>query len=209
MGIKPATRLVKHLPSLHGWSSFHGEWKVDFNSYALQTTEGVVLVDPVQPSPAVQDALEKLGEFSGIYLTNANHHRAADWFRKQYQLQVYAHEKARPDCETTIDVPVLDGEKLPGGLRVIYIPGSGAGEIALHTNIDGGILLLGDALLHSPGEGLAMLPDQYCDDPAQARESLRKLPDLVFDAVTFAHGAPIVGGAQAQIAAFIQKTLKK
>ncbi len=199
MGIKPATKLIQHLPSLFGWSSFHAEWKVDFNSYALRTANGVALIDPLKPAAAGLAALEQLGPFRGVYLTNANHDRDADWFRRQYQVQVYAHEKAVPDCDTKIDVPVLDGENLPGGLQAIHIPGSGAGEIALHTAIENGILLLGDAVL----------PDQYCADPDQAIRSLRRLLDLAFDAVTFAHGTPIIGDAGHQLTAFIKKTSKK
>jgi len=42
-------------------SSFHTQWKLDFDSYALKTPEGVVFVDPMKPSPEVVEKLEAWG----------------------------------------------------------------------------------------------------------------------------------------------------
>jgi glyoxylase-like metal-dependent hydrolase (beta-lactamase superfamily II) len=207
--MKPASRLQQFAEPLSGWSSFHTEWKVHFNSFALCTKAGVVLIDPVKPQPAVLKKIAALGEPGGIILTNANHSRDADWFRKEFEIQVYAHEKASADCEIKIDVPVMDGENLPGGLRVIYLPGSGAGEIGLHTKAGGGILFLGDALLHLPGEGLSFLPEQYCEDSKEAHRSIRKLQPLDFKIVTFAHGTPLTVGAKQQITQFLKQPRKK
>ena len=91
MDLKPATELKEIVKKLYGWSSFHGQWKTVFNSYAIKTTEGILLVDPLLPDANVLKQLEDLGEFSAILLTNAQHDRDADWFRKRYQIQIYAH----------------------------------------------------------------------------------------------------------------------
>lgn len=47
MDLKPATELRAVTRNLYGWASFHPQWKTDFNSYALKTSEGVVFVDPL------------------------------------------------------------------------------------------------------------------------------------------------------------------
>jgi glyoxylase-like metal-dependent hydrolase (beta-lactamase superfamily II) len=201
----PATSLKEITRNLYGWSSFHTQWKTDFDSYAVKTPAGVVFVDPMKPAPAIIEKLEELGEPIGVFLTNAHHDRDADWFRKQYDIQIYAHEKAKSDCDTKIDVLVLDGEKLPGGLRAIHLPGSVASEIALYTKISGGIILIGDALLNLPDKGLALLPDQYIEDRKQALQSLRKLAELDFKVVTFAHGDPLTDNAKKQIVRFLKK----
>ena len=203
--MKPATNLNEITRNLYGWSSFHPQWKTDFDSYAVKTPDGVVFIDPMKPEPDVIQKLEELGEPIGIFLTNAHHDRDADWFRKQYDIQVYAHEKAKSDCDTKIDVLVLDGERLPGGLKAIHLPGSTASEIALHTNISGGIILIGDALLNLPDKGLVLLPDQYIEDRKQAIQSLRKLAELDFKVVTFAHGDPLTDNAKKQIVRFLKK----
>ena len=204
--MKPATRLTEIAPGVHRWSCWHTQWKVDFSSYAVVTGDGVYYVDPTRPGPTLQKKLAALGAPLGVFLTNANHERDADWFRKQYDIQVYAHEKAKPECEHKLDVLVLDGEKLPGGPRVIHLPGAGAGEVGLIT---GNVILLGDALIHPKGKDLTFLPDQYCDDAKQSRQSLRKLLDLDFQTLTFAHGEPIVGGAKQQLTALLKPTRKK
>jgi len=204
----PATNLKEVTKVLYGWSSFHAQWKIDFNSYALKTPEGVVFVDPMKPAPEVIEKLEALGEPLAIFLTNENHDRDADWFRKRYEIQVYAHEKAKADCDTKIDVLVLDGEKLPGGARVIPLPGTAAGSVAFHARQSGGIVLIGDALMNISGKGLALLPAQYLEDKTQALQSLHELLDLNFKIATFAHGDPLVKDAKKQIAKFLDKTTR-
>ena len=208
MGLKPATKVREIVRNLYGWSSLHAQWKISFDSYALKTPDGVVFVDPLKPAPAVLKKLEALGEPIGIFLTNANHDRDADWFRKKYEVQIYAHEKARADCDTKIDVLILDGERLPAGVKAIHLPGSSTSETAFYTKLSGGIVLLGDVLLNQSDTGLALLPEPYIEDLKQALKSLPKLLALNFKTITFAHGNPILGNAKKQIADFLKKTKK-
>lgn len=208
MDLKPATKLKEIVKKLYSWSSFHTQWKVDFNSYALKITDGIVLVDPLKPESAVLKELEDLGEFSGIFLTNAHHDRDADWFRKHYEIQIYAHEKAKADCDTSIDVLILDGERLPGGVKAIHLPGSSASETAFYTKLSGGIVMVGDILLNSGGKGLTLLPEPYIEDRKQALKSLPKLLQHRFATITFAHGDPIVENAEKQIENFLRKPKK-
>ena len=203
--MKPATKLIPWGKSLYAWSSMHDQWKVDFHSYALKTRQGVVFIDPMKPAPSVAAKLDALGHPVGVFLTNAHHDRDADWFRKRYEIQIYAHEKARPDCDTKIDVLVMDGENLPGGVKVIHLPGVSSSETAFYSKLDGGIVLIGDSLLHESSDGLTLLPGQYCEDRAQAWSSLQKLLALKFEIVTFAHGEPLVIDAQKQINLFLKK----
>jgi len=201
----PATQLNEITKTLYGWSSFHAQWKVDFDSYALKTPDGVVFIDPMKPDPEVIKKLEALGEPLAVFLTNAHHDRDADWFRKQYGIQIYAHERAKADCDTKIDVLVMDGEKMPGGVKVIPLPGTAAGGVAFYTKQSGGILLMGDALQNAPGKGLSLLPAEYLEDKKVALQSLRKLLDLSFKVATFAHGDPLAQEAKKEIARFLKK----
>jgi glyoxylase-like metal-dependent hydrolase (beta-lactamase superfamily II) len=208
MDLKPATELRAVTRNLYGWSSFHPQWKTDFNSYALRTSEGVIFVDPLKPDPSVIEKLVAFGEPIGILLTNAHHNRDADWFRKQYEIQVYAHEKAKADCETSIDVLLMDGERLPGGVKAVHLPGSSEGEMAYYAKTSGGIVLIGDTLVNQNGKGLTLLPDAYIEDKKQMLKSLQKLLELDFKIATFAHGDPIVQDAKKAIARFVKKPKK-
>ena len=201
----PATSLKEITKNLHGWSSFHPQWKVDFDSYALKTPEGVVFIDPLKPDPEVLKKIESLGEPLAIFLTNAHHDRDADWFRKQYGIQIYAHEKAKAECDTKIDVLVMDGEKLPGGIKVIPLPGTAAGSVAFFSKQSGGIVLIGDAVLNSPDKGLSLLPDAYVEDKKEVLRSLRELLTLDFKIATFAHGDPLAKDAKKKLTSFLKK----
>lgn len=202
--MEPATQLKQVAPTLFGWAALHPQWKVFFQSYALKTDAGVILIDPTQPTKPVLDQLGALGEPAAIVLTNAHHDRAADWFRKEFEIQVYAHENAPPDCDSKIDVPVMDGEKLPGGLCAIRLPGVSPSELALFTKNGAGIMLMGDAILNTPGKGLELLPEQFIEDSKQARHSLHKLLEYDFEVVTFSHGDPIVAKGKAALADFLR-----
>lgn len=199
--IRPATKLTAITGALHGWAAFQPEWKVYFNSYALQTSTGVILFDPTKPTPAALKHLAGLGEIIAVVLTNAHHDRDSGWFREEFGIQVYAHEHAQPDCDTKIDVLVVDGEKLPGGLRTIFLPGVSDNEMALHTP---GLVMIGDAILNTPGKGLELLPDQFIADKKLARQSLQKLLTLDFETVTFGHGEPLVAGGKPVLAQFLK-----
>ena len=203
--MEPATQLIEISRALFGWASFHAQWKVDFNSYALKTTDGVVFIDPVQPDPALAEKFDALGEPLAIILTNAHHDRAAGWFRKRYSVQIYAHERAQSDCDTKIDMRAVSGEMLPGKLKTIFLTGVTTSEMALFTKQSGGILFIGDALLNPGGDGLQLLPDQFIEDKKQARESLRKLAEYNFKIATFAHGDPIIKNAKKAITGFLKK----
>lgn len=209
MDLKASVELREIAKNLHGWASFHPQWKVDFNSYALKTTEGVVFIDPLKAEPDVLQQIEALGEPIAIFLTNAHHDRDSDWFRKKYGIQVYAHEKAKADCDTKIDVLLMDGERLPGGVKAVHLPGSSASETAYYVKTGGGIILVGDTLLNQGDKGLALLPEPYIEDKKQALKSLQGLLALDFKIITFAHGSPIVGDAKSEITKFLKKPKKK
>jgi len=85
-----------------------------------------------------------------------------------------------------------------GALAVHSLEGAGPGEIALLGKSGG--LHFGDAVIHLPEHGFSLLPEKYCTDARQMRESLRKLLRLDFTLLTFAHGLPIVTRARDQLA---------
>jgi hypothetical protein len=104
----------------------------------------------------------------------------------------------RAITEIKPDVILLDKELLYG-LSPIPIAGTNAGETVFHSQ-EMGLLIFGDSVLNvSPEKGLMLLPDKYCADPAEMKASLKKLHDLEFHSMAFAHGSPILGRAKDQL----------
>jgi glyoxylase-like metal-dependent hydrolase (beta-lactamase superfamily II) len=201
--MKPATNLREIAPGLWAWSSLHEEWKVDFSCCAWNGPGGLVLVDPVKLDDANLAKLERIGKPAAILLTNQNHERDADWFRQRYGINIHVHRDAAPGIEITPDEFFCDGANAPGGLKVIHLPGASPSESAFHTELNGGILILGDVAVNLD-EGLKFLSEEHCEDSKLNRQSARKLLAYEFETMTFAHGDPIHPKARQQFAKLFQ-----
>ncbi len=181
------------------WQGYEPAVRVDLSCCAVRTRSGFVLVDPI---PLAHDPLALItadGPPTAIILTNGNHQRASLDFRDQFDCPIHAHHDARD--EITADQRLQDGENV-AGFRVIALPGAGAGEIALLA-ADAALLVIGDALINLPPDGLRVLPEKYCANPLQARESMEVLRDCEFTTLGFAHGPPITNDAHAQLIALL------
>jgi glyoxylase-like metal-dependent hydrolase (beta-lactamase superfamily II) len=72
------------------------------------------------------------------------------------------------------------------------------------------VLLFADALIRGRDGELAFVPDQYMgDDPEGVKQGLvaklRRLLDEDFDALLFAHGAPVASGGKAALRDFVDR----
>lgn len=72
-----------------------------------------------------------------------------------------------------------------------------------------GALLFADALIRDEGGELSFVPDALMgDDPEAVKRglvgSLERLLDQDFDALLFAHGAPVAGGGRERLEAFVR-----
>jgi len=175
------------------WQAYDASVKVDLSCCARQTSRGLVFIDPIRLADEALDELTARRRPAAIVLTNGNHERAARDFRERFQIPIYAHRDALAGPG---EVDLREGEALMDELAVVELPGASPGEIALHG---AGVLHVGDALIHLPPAGLGILPDKYCSDPKQLRHSLGKLLSFPFDALTFAHGLPLVTQARERL----------
>jgi hypothetical protein len=184
-------------PDLFVWEAYEPAVKCELTSCALLLGSSLVFVDPIRLAP---DALEELcdhGSPALVICTNANHARAADFYRKRFCIPVAAHADAVEEIDTEVDELVQEGFLLPGALEACFLPGASTGEVALRTSA--GVVCVGDALIHLPGQGFAFLPSRYCTDEKLMRTSLRKLLRWDFDVLTFAHGLPLVASARTRL----------
>ena len=186
---------------LFEWSAYDPAVKVDLHAHALAVDRELVCFDPVDLRREAREELFAAAGASGfalILLTNGNHARASEKFRRQFDAPVCAHEGARAALRA--DGLVVGVDEPPRGLKTLVLPGFGPGEVAYLSPADGGTLFVGDALINLPApHGFDILPEKYCEDPKVARGSLRTLLDVPFERILFAHGTPLVTGAQAKL----------
>jgi glyoxylase-like metal-dependent hydrolase (beta-lactamase superfamily II) len=194
---------IQHVTSrLAVWQGFDPEVKTDLSSTAVATTPGLVIIDPV---PLADDALAELvGHLpvAAVVLTNGNHERAAAEFAERFSAPVLAHADAKGEITIPVTRWLAEGDLVADALRVIALPGAGAGEIALHDEA-AGLLCIGDALVNLDATGFTFLPEKYCADAKLLRASVKKLRGLTVQAVTFAHGLPVVQDAAKKLEALI------
>lgn len=104
---------------------------------------------------------------------------------------------------------VEDGQEIPaaGGIKVIHTPGHTAGHVSYLSPRNGGVLFVGDAAGNMFGR-IGTPLGVFTEDMAQARESVRKIAELEFDAACFGHGDVLRGKANAAFRRWIEKQAK-
>jgi glyoxylase-like metal-dependent hydrolase (beta-lactamase superfamily II) len=92
-----------------------------------------------------------------------------------------------------VDRAITDGDEI-GGFRVIAAPGHSVGHIVFWRESDK-VLIIGDVLTnmdqYSGIPGLHEPKAALTPDPAQNRESAKRLAELEPELVCFGHGAPL------------------
>ena len=201
------------LPSIFTWGSTYADKPWDLNGYAITLQQTTVLVDPPAPGEDDWPRFDAMNPITQIVLTNRDHVRDIELFRRRYGSRVVAGaDELGQRVSISIDEPRREGELIAGSLRVIHLPGKSAGEIGLyfepkHHAISremGGILLLGDALIGNPPGALGLIPEPNLDDPACLRQSLRKLLNYDFEVLLLCDGQSIMSNAKSKVAEFLQ-----
>ena len=183
------TEFVRISPGHALWHTYDPKIKAELFSTALVAGNDITVIDPIVLPPAYQIELESLGRIARIVITNANHARDAATFAHSYSAPIFAPSELGaelPNSQNLHDALVI------GPLRVIRIEGAADGEFALYHPDDGGTLIIGDALINFDPHGFTLLPRKYCSNQKQMTRSLRKLLDLDFARIFFAHGNPIM-----------------
>ena len=187
-------------PGILVWQAYDSKVKADLFSTALETRAGTFVIDPI---PLASEALLGVGprrpKTAGVFVTNANHARAARDFAKTFGVPLYVHDELRGTSDFPQTTGVRDGEMFSQGLTAIALDGGPAGEMALHCDDNGGTMVVGDALINFEPHGFGMLPAKYCLDSKLMRWSLEKLLDYPFERMLFAHGTPILSSARARL----------
>jgi hypothetical protein len=170
-------------PGLRLWRVYDPAVKAELYATAITIAESTYLIDPVRLAPDALAELSSQNVIAGVVVTNENHQRAAAEFADEFKAPVYS-----------------DGSQpFPPGLTAVQIEGAVRGEIAVHSEAAGGVMIMGDALINFEPYGFTFLPAKYCSNVKVMRRSLPKLLDYSFERMLFAHGTPILTGARRRL----------
>jgi len=188
--------------TLYHWSAYDPSVKCELSCTALKLGSGLVVIDPVPLAEAAWNDLVAKSPLRAILLTNGNHVRGAELLRKTNKVPLVTAPDTRRDITGIKPDAVLLETELLYGIAAISIPGATPGETAFYSNT--GVMVIGDAVINTSSEkGLELLPDKYCTNAKQNRESLKKLLKFEFHTLTFAHGAPVTAHAKEKLGALL------
>jgi glyoxylase-like metal-dependent hydrolase (beta-lactamase superfamily II) len=168
-------------------------------AYGLRTDEGIVLIDPL---PLEESALDELGEIQAIVITSPSHQRSAWRLRAEKEVPVWAPSLAQ-ELEEEPDERYGHSMVLPGDLVAFHTPGAGPSQHSLI--LDDYVAFVPDLVVNPPDGELALTPDEYLDDPIQARDTIRLLLDQSIDILCPAHGVPVLDDVHGQLTAALEE----
>ena len=180
-------------PGLRRWTSWHDHWEEDVGSVAVDTPDGLVLIDPLDPP-------QELGRAAHVLVTVYWHARGSAGLKAR----TWAPSRSlRPLANRGVEAENA-ADVLPGGIRAF--PTARAAE-AVYWLPEQRAVVVGDVLLgagakpRATDEPLRLCPERWLGKPTHAdlRESLRPLLELPVEHVLVSHGAPVVGNGRREL----------
>jgi glyoxylase-like metal-dependent hydrolase (beta-lactamase superfamily II) len=178
------------------WTAYHDHWEEEVGCVAVETEDGLVFVDPLEPPP-------ELGRPEHVLLTIYWHDRSA---RELGAPHVWSSKRAaRPLANrgVTVTGDVAAGG-LPGGIRAF--PTARAGEVVYwlpeHRAVVAGDVLLGaGAKPRATDEPLRLCPERWLGAKTHddLKASLRPLLELPVEQVLVSHGEPVLADGRAAL----------
>jgi hypothetical protein len=177
---------------LRRWTAWHEEWEQDVGSLALETSDGLILIDPLDPPADVRRP-------DHVLVTVFWHGRSTGDLRPR---RVWAQKRsAQPLRNRGVEVsdPFAAGDPLPGGIEafqtaranevVYWLPEQRAVAV-------GDVLLGAGAKPRATDDPLRLCPERWLGKGTldDLRASLRPLLDLPVERVLVSHGAPVLAG---------------
>lgn len=176
------------MPGLRRWTSWHDHWEEQVGSVAVDTPDGLVLIDPLEPPP-------ELVPPAHVLVTVYWHARAT----ADLKAHIWAPSHSlRPLANRGVEAADA-ATGLPGGIRAF--PTARSAE-AVYWLPDQRAVVVGDVLLgagakpRATDDPLRLCPERWLGKSTHddLRASLRPLLELPVEHVLVSHGAPVVGG---------------
>src|SRR5919106_3988076 len=99
-------------PGLHRWTVYHPEWEEEVGSLALETDDGLVLIDPLDPP-------RDLRRPEHVLLTVFWHYRSTPDLKAKHVWASGRTVKALANRGVTVTDPIGRDVELPGGVEAV------------------------------------------------------------------------------------------
>ena len=196
-------------PGLWRWTAFHTEWKQDVGCFSVETSDGLVLIDPLVPPEdpgrfleALDRDVERLARPVHVLITVYYHARSAGDLVERYGGRLWASSRARAAIARRTGEPTdlfRTGDELPGGIRAFP---SGRGTEVIYWLPEHRALAFGDVILGAKEGGVRLCPASWLPsgtDLAALRSGLRQLLELPVDRLLVSHGEPVRSNGHAEL----------
>lgn len=182
-------------PGLRRWTARHESWEEEVGSVAVETGDGLVLIDPIDP-PA------ELARPAHVLVTVFWHHRSVAALGAP---RVWAPSRSKKPLENRgVGVTDVVGNGLPGG--IVSFPTARPAEVVYwlpdHRSLVAGDVLLGaGAKPRATGDALRLCPERWLGKASHAdlRRSLAPLLELPVERVLVSHGEPVLAGGAREL----------
>jgi len=191
-------------PGIHHWTAKHPKIGIEVSSYYVEPSR--TLLDPLLPAEGIEWFRERPAP-QRIILTNRHHYRHSGEVQAEFGCPVLCNENGLHEFDSGPEVEGFAfGDELAEGVTAHEVGAICPEETAVHVQVGVGYLAIADGLINYGGVGF--VPDGLLgDDPEEIkrglRESYRRLLDVEFDGVLFAHGDPIPRGGKGALREFV------
>lgn len=188
-------------PGLHRWTAWHEEWEEDVGSVAVETRDGLVLIDPLDPPAG-------LAQPEHVLVTVFWHGRGTALLETQRVWASTSAVRTLANRGITVSDPVMPSTQLPGSIRAFAT--ARRGELvywlpAQKTVVVGDVLLGSGAKPRATDDPLRLCPERWLGKATHddLRESLRPLLELPVQRVLVSHGKPVLRAGKRALAAVV------
>lgn len=193
-------------PGLVHWKAFRETIRTQVSSYFV--VDSGTLIDPMEPEEGLDWFDDHRPE--RIVLTCRHHYRHSDRYRERFDIPVACIEAGLHEFEGGPQVDGFSiGDELAPGIVACEMDSISPDDTALHIAVGPGFLAFSDAIIRY-GD-LGFVPDNLMDDPENDKrgivENARKLLDLEFDGLLFAHGDPMPSGGKDALRRFVETAI--
>jgi glyoxylase-like metal-dependent hydrolase (beta-lactamase superfamily II) len=195
------TKASEIAPGLHRWTAWHDHWQEDVGCLAVETADGLVLIDPLDPPKTFRKPAH-------VLITVFWHARSTPGLGATHVWSSAANARTLANRGVAVTDPLEDDTALPGGLRSILT--ARRGEVVYwlprqRAVVAGDVLLGAGAKARATGDALRLCPERWLGKATHAdlRASLRPLLELPVQRVLPSHGRPVLRAGKRHLEALV------